>query len=309
MDNLLKSDEKVQEFIRKESRYDELYKNQILCHFRLLSEKQLEKQQLLNQLQSQHKPNNKMSPRIEFRQKDLLEIAQRNMKLVPIRLDVEYEGTKLRDTFTWNLYEDLITPESFAKIVCEDANMHQSCIPTIAKQITDQIDDYFQHAPEMLENLESWTAGIEDVDANGDKDLPELRIVIKLDITIDNQSVIDQFEWDVACRRNNPERFADLMVRELGLVPEFKTAISHAIREQIHNVAKSLLIVNHNFYNEKVYDEQLASIFLPQVFNGATKRGLKEMAEFGPFVQKTSHAEIEKLEKDLDRELRYPLLM
>ncbi len=31
-----------------------------------------------------------------------LENAQQNEDLVPIRLDMEIEGQKLRDTFTWN---------------------------------------------------------------------------------------------------------------------------------------------------------------------------------------------------------------
>lgn len=36
--------------------------------------------------------------------------------LVPIRLDMEIEGQKLRDTFTWNKNESLITPEQFAEV-------------------------------------------------------------------------------------------------------------------------------------------------------------------------------------------------
>jgi hypothetical protein len=306
MDSHLKqTDPKVQDFIAKENKYDLLYKAQLVQHYRLLHEKQTEKQELIRHLSQPQKPQKKTQPRLEFRQKDLLEIAHRNVKLVPIRLDLEHEGQKLRDTFTWNLYENLITPEAFAKLICEDANMHSSCVATISKQIKDQIDDYFQHAPETLENLDCWTKGVEDTGEDVDKDLPELRTVIKLDITIDNQSVIDQFEWDVACRRNSPEAFADQMVRELGLFPEFRTAIAHSIREQIYNVAKSLLIINHNFYSERVHDEQLAALFLAPVQDVTVKRGAKEISEFGPIILKTSQAEIEKLEKDLDRELRY----
>jgi hypothetical protein len=72
---------------------------------------------------------------------------------------------------------------------------------------------------------------------------------------------VDQFEWDIACRRNNPEHFAEILVRDLGslfhslrtgLVPEFKTAIAHSIREQIQAVSKSLLISNHDFRNSTV---------------------------------------------------------
>lgn len=33
----------------------------------------------------------------------LAEIADKQEALVPIRLDLEVEGIKLRDTFTWNL--------------------------------------------------------------------------------------------------------------------------------------------------------------------------------------------------------------
>ena len=40
--------------------------------------------------------------------------------LVPIRIDLELEGQKIRDTFTWNKNEQLITPEIFAEILCDD---------------------------------------------------------------------------------------------------------------------------------------------------------------------------------------------
>ena len=116
---------------------------------------------------------------------------------------------------------------------------------------------------------------------DGEKDLPELRTTIKLDITIDQQCVVDQFEWDIACRRNNPEQFADQLVRELGLSPEFKTAIAHSIREQIQTISKSLLIVNHNFRVGRVNDEQMAQLFLPPVSAMNIRRFGKPYDEFG----------------------------
>jgi hypothetical protein len=33
----------------------------------------------------------------------LLQIADTTVKLVPIRIDLEYDGVRLKDTFTWNL--------------------------------------------------------------------------------------------------------------------------------------------------------------------------------------------------------------
>lgn len=35
--------------------------------------------------------------------------------LVPIRLDMEIDGQKLRDAFTWNMNEKLMTPRCFQK--------------------------------------------------------------------------------------------------------------------------------------------------------------------------------------------------
>jgi hypothetical protein len=48
------------------------------------------------------------------------QVAEQPTKLIPIRLDLEIDGIKLRDTFTWNLLECLITPEEFATILVND---------------------------------------------------------------------------------------------------------------------------------------------------------------------------------------------
>merc|ERR1712012_199562 len=38
--------------------------------------------------------------------------------LVPIRLDMDIEGQKLRDTFCWNKNETLLSPDQFAEVLC-----------------------------------------------------------------------------------------------------------------------------------------------------------------------------------------------
>ena len=219
----------------------------------------------------------------QFTTSMLEKAADKLLKLVPIRLDVESDGIKIRDTFTWNLNEEVITPDTFATRLCRDVgvkNPSKALLEQIVRSLKDQIDDYFQHAPEILDQKEGLAAGNDDQD-DGEKDLPELRTTIKLDITIDQQCVVDQFEWDIACRRNNPEQFADQLVRELGLSPEFKTAIAHSIREQIQTISKSLLIVNHNFRVGRVNDEQMAQLFLPPVSAMNIRRFGKPYDEFG----------------------------
>lgn len=53
-------------------------------------------------------------------QKAVAENAKQPDLLVPIRIDLEMEGQKIRDTFTWNKNEQLVTPEIFAEILCDD---------------------------------------------------------------------------------------------------------------------------------------------------------------------------------------------
>ncbi len=89
--------------------------------------------------------------------------------LVPIRLDMEVEGQKLRDTFTWNkngeghfyirgyyvslhsassqyelfFAETLITPEQFAEILCDDLDLNPTTfVPAIAQAIRQQVDAF-----------------------------------------------------------------------------------------------------------------------------------------------------------------------
>lgn len=107
----------------------------------------------------------------------------------------------------------------------------------IAKAIKEQIDDYNLNASSMMkedtdespeqksETLHTLAQGpthvpLALVDSHG-KGI-ELRTIIKLDITVGNRELLDQFEWDISCPRNSPEEFANILTTELGLGGEFK---------------------------------------------------------------------------------------
>ncbi|XP_067556145.1 SWI/SNF-related matrix-associated actin-dependent regulator of chromatin subfamily B member 1 isoform X3 [Pseudorca crassidens] len=63
--------------------------------------------------------------------------------LVPIRLDMEIDGQKLRDAFTWNMNEKLMTPEMFSEILCDDLDLNPlTFVPAIASAIRQQIESY-----------------------------------------------------------------------------------------------------------------------------------------------------------------------
>jgi hypothetical protein len=164
---------------------------------------------------------------------------------------LEHDGYKLRDTFTWNLngkkknkmmttttktiitrmiIETLVTPEQFGEVMCEDLKLPPPIANQIAKAIREQLDDYYLNAASMLisnqdeqvKELEIQQPKDEEEDENPIKKYSELRTLIKLDITVGNRELIDQFEWDITCTKNSPESFAERLATELGLGGEFK---------------------------------------------------------------------------------------
>merc|ERR1712038_2128897 len=125
-------------------------------------------------------------------------------------LDMDIEGQKLRDTFLWNKNENMLTPEQFAEVLCDDLDLNPiNFVSAIAAAIQQQVEAF----PSETDNLLS---------AAEQKDQ---RVVIKLNIHIGNISLVDQFEWDLSEETNNPE--------------EFSTAVLYSIRGQLSYHSKS----------------------------------------------------------------------
>ncbi|KAI9145543.1 hypothetical protein BKA69DRAFT_1171990 [Paraphysoderma sedebokerense] len=263
------------------------------------------------------------------------EIAQKEESLVPIRIDLEIEGIKFRDTFTWNMNESLIKPDQFAVLLCEDMELPIHLFSTpISKAIQEQIDDYKMYGMQkgdrdwvagrgiggLLKEREAWNSNTADThqsnivenvsdDQNGpaqSTDGDDLRIIVQLDISIGSTTLVDHFEWDINCRRNEPELFAESMVRELNLPSEFTTAISHSIREQIHQHYKSLLMIGYPFDGSPIanIDDEVASGFLVPVDRTNVVRDGEYLEYFGPDLVQMTEDEREKLEKERERDTR-----
>lgn len=188
--------------------------------------------------------------------------------LVPIRVDIELEGQKLRDTFTWNKNEMLISPEIFAEILCDDLDLNPvAFIPAISQSIRQQLDSH------PSDNI------IED---NTDQ-----RVTIKLNIHVGNVSLVDQFEWDMSEPQNSPEEFAKKLAGELGLGGEFVTSIAYSIRGQLA-------------WHQKTY----AVIESPLPTVDCIVRPLSEADQWCPFLETLTDAEMEKKIRDQDRNTR-----
>ncbi|CAO3613901.1 unnamed protein product [Mucor fragilis] len=130
----------------------------------------------------------------------------------------------------------------------------------------------------------------------------ELRTLIQLDIIVGNRILNDQFEWDITCEKNSPESFAETMTIDLGLGGEFKTAIAHAIREQVYVFIKSLLLIGYEFGDGPVENQDLRRSLLPAV--RSVTRDYRLIERFTPSLIQVTDVEIARIEKGRTRESR-----
>ncbi|KAJ2777697.1 SWI/SNF chromatin-remodeling complex subunit, partial [Coemansia linderi] len=168
---------------------------------------------------------------MRFSKRQLRHQAEKAEVLVPIRLDLDTDGHRLRDTFTWDLNNELIPPQRFAHGLCVDLGLPpESFVALIVQSIEEQLDDFRQYgnveaasAPSvrqtLLDELAAKSAELLSLEQNdedyenddeeggdGAKDLSpklmwvddELRVVVRIDIIIGHIALRDQLEWDVA---------------------------------------------------------------------------------------------------------------
>lgn len=226
--------------------------------------------------------------------------AEQVEELVPVRLDIELDRLKLRDTFTWNLHDRVTDPILFAQTLVEDfqipPELRQNVVLQVDREIHEQIQDYYPHAffdDEPLDPHQPYGAYKND----------EMRILIKLNITIGQHTLVDQFEWEINNPLNAAEEFARQMAADLSLSGEFTTAIAHSIREQCQMFTKSLYITGHPFDGRPVEDTDIQDNFLtsplPSVF-----RPMQSTKDFQPYLYELSHADLERAELSIMREQR-----
>lgn len=211
--------------------------------------------------------------------------AEEEEILVPIRLQIEQDGYKYRDDFTWNLNEKLIKPEKFAEIICFENKLPPSFIPAITESMNQQLEEFIPFTPSP--------------------DIEELRMIIKLDITIDGISLIDQFEWDINCSANSPELFAETMAAELCLSNEFKVRIAHAIREQIAWFVYELRLSGYDFTSkDKIFDPILIECLGPDLKYGECFRTVESTENYTPIISELDESDLQKHEHNKEREDR-----
>ncbi|KAI0269983.1 hypothetical protein BC834DRAFT_581035 [Gloeopeniophorella convolvens] len=159
-----------------------------------------------------------------FTEEKLSEQAERRNALVPIRVEFETDTHRIRDCFVWNLHEKLVTPEQFAVTFCADLDLPP--IPwadTVAAQIRAQLEDQ--------DGVGSMELAVDGGGEGGDE-VPECRVVLSIDVQVDNHHLLDHIEWDLRSGLT-PEEFTQQLCLDLGLAGEAAPLISHAIHEEL----------------------------------------------------------------------------
>ncbi|QDS71766.1 hypothetical protein FKW77_009187 [Venturia effusa] len=246
------------------------------------------------------KPGRRKARRNHVSRQNNADQADELEELVPMRLDIEHDKIKLRDTFTWNLHDHVTALDAFAETLVEDFQVPQEHIPYVLQQVKEKIDEqrqeYYPHVYIQEEPL--------------DPHLPyaaykndEMRILIKLNITIGPYTLVDQFEWDINDSKNSPEEFARQMTRDLALSGEFTTAIAHQIREQTQMFTKSLYITAHPFDGRPIEDADVANNFLPSPMPSVF-RPVQTVKDYSPYLWELTEQDLQKEELSILREQR-----
>ncbi|KAL5520663.1 SNF5 [Sanghuangporus sanghuang] len=128
----------------------------------------------------------------------------------------------------------------------------------------------------------------------------EMRILIKLDVTVGEMKLDDQFEWDIENSDPTPEQFAEVYCSDLGLAGEFKTAIAHSIREQAAAYQKSLFLVGHPSDGSAIQDDDLRMSFLSPVLSAACS--VDQTQAHQPIINYLSDGELDRLDKEREKE-------
>jgi SWI/SNF-related matrix-associated actin-dependent regulator of chromatin subfamily B protein 1 len=250
---------------------------------------------------NKQRAGNRKAPKLRIKRKDMNVQADWVEDLVPIRVEVDWEKIKLRDTFTWNFHDRITSTSLFAQQLVEDYGLPlpfgNPVLEQVQQQIDEQIADFYPPAPSSEEEAL-------------DPELPysaykndEMRISISLNITIGTATLEDKFEWDINNPMNSPEEFAQIMCTDLSLSGEWITAIAHCIREQSQLFVKSLYIVGHPFDGRPVEDQDLVAGLLPSPLV-STFRPQQAAREYGPIIYEMNEGELERSEKMYSREQR-----
>ncbi|KAE8702555.1 Chromatin structure-remodeling complex protein BSH [Hibiscus syriacus] len=213
--------------------------------------------------------------------------------LVPIRLDIEVDGQRYKDAFTWNPYDPDSEVVMFAKRTVKDLKLAPGFLPQIVQFIQSQLATFRSYAGQDM--------------YVGDKIVP-----IKLDLRVDHTVIRDQFLWDLNNFDSDPEEFARTLCKDVGIEdPEVGPAIALAIREQLYEIAiQNVTSARENRINKKgrraaehfpISKPSGAALDLMKLFRSSVVRKRKEWDYYKPVLDLLSNEDVDALEAKEER--------
>lgn len=237
-------------------------------------------------------------PEVVFTPFEILSNSANPEVIIPIKLKISTSGAVINDCFLWNLNESLITPESYASIMSQELDLNRNTETSIANQIKDQIQSY----KELLANPNN---AIIDQFLSNEK---EFHVVLDISANIGEDFYTDKIEWNLLDDTYTPEMFAKSVCNDIGLKPEFETAIAVAIYDEIYKFKREL-IENPQQVSQNIDSLPFFNLINPDDASKSIVQGIrydtkKYGEEFSPTVEKLSEWEIEKRETEKERNLR-----
>lgn len=151
--------------------------------------------------------------------------------LVPLKMDMTFNGTRFVDTCVWKLYNSCVTPMEYSCRLCADLNLPVGFVHRIALQIEEQLRSFrtivgelFAIDKDVSDNSTLYTNWMDKLD-----ELQSISIGIRIN-TLEYQ---DRLLWNAADNTITPEKFARQTCAELGLPADMEPPIAHKIREHI----------------------------------------------------------------------------
>lgn len=200
--------------------------------------------------------------------------------IIPIALNIENNGIRIIDHFTWNINDNSMTPEEFANIYCQDLDLTNNS--NLNQQIANVIIETIQES----ENLAS-------IKFNQD-----LQILVNLTCHLQDWFLEDNFQWNLNDSSLSPESFAEILVVDLGLKREFLPIITYALYDSLLKIKKEYMEGNlntaANINNEAAFG-YLAGVRL----------NLEDLGEnWAPKIELLTPEEIQRKEIEKERKLR-----
>ena len=142
--------------------------------------------------------------------------------LVPIKIDLADKNGRYVDSFCWNIYNPLLTPEEFAWKTCMEENLPSEMIPRIVDQLVEQIEAF----KSLIHIVES--------SGNNEAIVNQLKNFVST-VTIRNNVLqySDTFQWDAYSSLCSPEDFAKQTCLDLGLPSDMQPVIALRLRESL----------------------------------------------------------------------------